>query len=180
MFYSLNIEKFCNHKLIYAELPKTEEFGLDNICILKDDFRIENPHLFKEVGFNFVFGNYDNIVCERQTIEIGLKVKKIHIIGFAYWGNICEHFTIVYEDGSKECAKIPFFDWSHRIQNKSPDKPGQICGLELFKTVITSGRWVHLAYFHHSTYEVSTNKVIKEIILPDNMFVHIQAITLED
>ena len=35
----IDISKYCNHKLIYENLPEGESyFGLDNICILKQDF----------------------------------------------------------------------------------------------------------------------------------------------
>ena len=34
---ALDMSGLFNHKLIYKELPKSGEYGLDNICILKED-----------------------------------------------------------------------------------------------------------------------------------------------
>ena len=156
-----------------------ENYGLDNICILRTDLKMKKNEVLDGVDFTFHFGKYDNVICESQSLKVDFKADKIHVIGFAYWGNVNEAFVIVYEDMSTETIRIPFVDWSRKINNSYQERTWAAYGVTTPKTFITSGALTHLAYFHHNTYELKNNKVIKEIRLPDNMFVHIFAITLE-
>ena len=76
--------------------------------------------------------------------------------------------------------KIGMADWSYSVDS-------QIYIREFFKDedistakiVLSSGRLSHLVYFHLFSCEVRADKQIREIVLPDNMFMHIFAITLE-
>ena len=44
--------------------------------------------------------------------------------------------------------------------------------------MITSGKGDHLACLHHCILDLSGGADVKEIILPDNLFLHVMAITL--
>ena len=104
---------------------------------------------------------------------------KLHIIGFTYYVDTNEYFKVVYNDLSEQMIRVPFMDWSHKAYKESKDD-GYAIKTSTIRTVITSGALIHLAFFHHITCELINNKCIKEIILPDNMFIHIFAMTLEN
>lgn len=178
---ALDISELCNHKLIYGKLLETEDYGLDNICILKEDFKFKDRETLDGIDFQFYVGEQaDNIACEAQQLEINERVKALHFIGFTYWGDTCEYFRLVYEDGTVEYMNIAFVDWSHDIQNDVETsflmKAGSVAKVGI---CISSGKMIHLIYFHHYTYRACSHKKLRKIIFPDNMFIHIFAVTIE-
>lgn len=182
IFNAIDLKTYCNHKLVYEELPQTtqDEFGLDNICILQSDLKLKERELLDNVEFRFNFGSCDNIICERQRIRVDAKGSKLHIIGFAFWGDTNEYLRAVYDDCREQVLEVPFIDWSHKpLQNyESIHWYGQ--NVSSPRTVISSGKMIHLIYFHHTVCELETDRTVKEIVLPDNMFIHIFAMTLEN
>lgn len=181
-FKMLDISELCNHKLIYEELPEKGEYGLDGICILKEDFKPKDKTLLDGVEFDFYLGKTaDNIVCEGQEIEINEKAEKLHFLGFAYWGDASEGMKIEYGDGEEETKEIAFVDWARKaedsIEMQILKKEGEIRTAEI---CLSSGRLVHPVYIHHYEGKMNGNKKIRKIVLPDNMFMHIFAVTLEE
>ena len=177
----LNLCGFCNHKLVYDLMPDTQtEIGLDNIYIQRQDLRWNTLEQIDGTCFRFNFGSFDNVVCDSQIIPIGEKIKKLHVIGFAYWGDTNEMFQIKYFDGSVERYNIPFIDWSHRaVDNVNNAYIFQGKQIYTPKIVISSGALVHTIHIHHCICNLEVDKVIKEIVFPDNMFIHIFAVTIE-
>lgn len=51
-----------------------------------------------------------------DIIAVNEAADKLYFAGFAYWGDSCEKFEIVYEDGETENAEIALLDWSHGMQ----------------------------------------------------------------
>ena len=182
-FIQLDIKPYLNHRLIYNTPQQIEkgrtDFGLDNDYVLKLNLNMQESAIFNEVEFKFVFGKFDNITCEGQRLEIGECINKLHFIGFAYWGDTNEYFKVVYEDETEEMVEVPFNDWSHAVF-KVPWGNG-MCGenTETVKITMSSGASTHLVHFHHIVCDINKGKKVKEIIFPDNMFIHIFAITLE-
>jgi hypothetical protein len=182
-FIPIDLTEYCNHRLIYNRLPEEnaeKEFGLDNICILKSDAKLKKEDVYEGVNFEFCFGRSDNIVCDRQRITVNEKASKLHIICFGYWGDTNEYFKVIYDDLSEENVKVPFIDWSRSMTGDFMIDDWYGSNVATVKTVITSGALIHLAHFHHAVCELTKQKRIKEIVLPDNMFAHIFAITLEN
>ena len=177
----IDISKQCNHKLIYDEMPNgNEPFGLDNICVLKRDFLHENRILKKEIACEYCFGVYDNIICDGQRITIGSKDKKWHFIGFAYWGDVSEPIKVVFDDSTEDWIEITFIDWSHAfVYNTGNDNFTRGNKIENTRICISSGDMIHLVYFHDCICEFHNDKVVREIILPNNILVHIFALTIE-
>ena len=87
---------------------------------------------------------------------------------------------MIYDDLSEENVKVPFIDWSRAMTGDFMIDDWYGNNVATVKTVITSGALIHLAHFHHAVCELTKQKRIKEIVLPDNMFAHIFAITLEN
>ena len=165
-FIPINLKEHCNHKMVYRQLPKEnvkKEFGLDNICILKSDVKLKEQDVLEGVEFNFGFGKFDNIVCDRQKIAINTIATRLHLIGFAYWGDTNEYFKVIYDDLSEEIIRVPFIDWSHKPYSdpRNSDWYGQ--NTSTVRTVITSGALTHLVHLHHITCEIMQRKKIKEI-----------------
>ena len=177
----IDISKYCNHKLIYENLPEGESyFGLDNICILKQDFLSKYKTLKQGDLYNYCLGNQDNIACDGQRIFIGSKVKRWHFIGFAYWGDVNEIINVIFDDDTEDWIDIAFIEWSRLFVhgpwsgNLTHDNK-----IENVRVAVTAGDMIHLVYFHDCVCEFSKEKTVKEIILPNNILVHIFALTIE-
>lgn len=179
-FEKIDLSPVCNHKLFYdAEPAPSRENGLDGIYILRKDLRWGEEENLGGVDFKFSFGEYDNVICNSQKLPIGFAAQRIHLISFAYWGPTQEKITVYNKDGSQTTARASFLEWSHPF-----DDPRQqiIYGGEFAKTikeVTTSGVRIHKACFHHVACDLNSEKEIAAIELPDNLLLHIFAITFE-
>lgn len=181
MFYNIDLSKFCNHKFLYSNKQEVlEDVGLDNTYVLKRDFINNNKSTFNDVTFLFSDSYYDNIVCDNQILTINQKANKIHIIAFSYWGSTNAFFETVFDDGSKEFIKIPFIDWVQkaRVNYETISWFGE--NINTIKQVQSQGYLRNTVNFHHVIANIKSEKVIKEIIFPDNFLIHVFAITLEN
>ena len=183
VFYPINISTYCNHKLIYSKAPKlnevNSEIGLDNIYIFRGFLKSNDSKELDGVDFKLSHGKYDNIICDRQRIKIGRTATKLHVLGFAYWGDTNEYFKVIYADHSEKLVKIPFIDWSHPWTCKQGDINWYGENIKTVMIVPSAGAQFHAIYFHHSFVELDETKEINQIVLPDNMLTHIFALTLE-
>ncbi|MDE7395566.1 MAG: hypothetical protein K2M95_05575 [Clostridiales bacterium] len=110
---------------------------------------------------------------------MGATANKMHVIGFAYWGDTFDIFTVRYEDGREEQCKVPFVDWAHKAPDDYRDIVWLGSNIETVRYMITSGRGDHLACLHHSVVELGGGQ-IESIVLPENFFLHVMAITTEE
>ena len=175
-FKCIDLREFFNHKLFYSNKPDDKDnCGIDNIYIETQELG-DQKEILGGVEFVSHYGGNDNIVCENQKIRINSNAKSIHFLGFSYWGETNELIKILYEDNGEEYVNIPFMDWNRDFCNV--DKV--LCGdnMEPVKTLISSGDLIHLVHFHRSKVDLK-GKNIDAIILPDNMLLHIFAITIE-
>ena len=85
-FKKINIADLCNHKLFYDSVPDlSKNFGLENICGLKEKLSWMEEEIINGVEFRLNFGTFDNIQCSNQEILVTTRADKLHILGFAYW-----------------------------------------------------------------------------------------------
>lgn len=179
-FYKARLKDFFNHKLIYDKsIPAEKREGLDGIYIASENISIAPTAVSGGVEFDFDFGPYDNIMCESQRIPVRAEVGKLHIIGFSYWGNTDEYFQAEYDDGCCEWLKVHFADWAHKNtigwdSDSGPDNE------KIAYSAISSGEMLHFIYFRHITVELNGNKTLKELVLPNNFWIHIFAMTFEE
>ncbi len=182
-FKKIDLAEYCNHKLIYYGLPNPKkEAGLDNIYIVKDIFLSAQRAPGKSpvnVTFDYQFGMNDNIQCEGQHIRLDLCAKRIHLVGFAYWGEACENIEIVYEDGTRGWCEALFVDWSRPFNRYMELGQKRENRVEDLFTLTSSGAQTHLVCMHDCICELDGRKPVKEIGLPDNMLIHIFALTVE-
>ena len=165
---NIDLTKHYNHKFIYREDVESETRGLDGTYILAKDVKEKLE----------VTTRLDNISCDSQVIELNYAASKLHILGFAYWGSTNEFIDIIYEDEVKR-VKVPFIDW---VQ-PSKDNYETRSWFKDIKTVMkvnSCGVLHHTVYFHESTIELDSTKLIKQIVLPDNFLIHIFKITIEE
>ena len=181
VFHKINLDGLCDHKLIYdTPFVSQKECGLDGIYIDKGDVRISEYATTDGIDFRFVFGKFDNVVCNGQTVSVSARADKLHIIGFSYWGETCEFFRMVYDDGTEERINVPFMDWSHSVQEHAP---WMLCDKENIQTVIrciSSGAATHIIYFHHIVVDLNGCTALQKIVMPNNFFIHVFAMTVED
>lgn len=180
-FVCLNLDDYYNHKMFYDKVPEamSEEFGLDNMVILKSEVEKAGFEMVDSIPFNISKILKDNIECERQKLQVGKKANKIHFLGFAYWGSTNENLKIIYENGFEEIVNVPFLDLNHRHKESEHVKLWYGTSVTTPKILISAGDNTQMVSFHHSVVELKGKEIIKEIIFPDNFFIHIFAITLE-
>ena len=180
-FQTIDLTPLMNHKFVYEKVPENgDDSGLDGTYILKEDFKFCREERINGTDFCFHYGGSDNVLCEGQRVQINSSAKKIHVIGFAYWEDICEYLRLIGIDGKEILVRIGLPDLTHaadshvfyREQYKQYD-------ISTAKILLSSGRVKQLIYFHHCVCDVQNGGIIREIVLPDNMFMHIFAITLE-
>ena len=180
-FICLNLDSSYNHKMFYDKVPEEsfEDFGLDNMVILRNE--VDKLNMTEVEGIPFRISNVskDNIECEQQKLQVNKKANRIHFLGFAYWGSTNESFKIIYENDLEEIVRVPFLDLNHRHKESEHVKAWYGNNVTTPKVVISAGNSLQMISFHHSFIDLYGNQKIKEIVCPDNFFIHIFAITLE-
>ena len=182
MFYKVDLKKHFNHQLFYDEVISEfqNEIGLENSYILKENNTLLKKDNFAGIEFKLEFDGNDNVICNKQILDVNCKASKIHFLAISTWIDTIEYFKVIYEDESVENIQVPFLNWT--------EKTGSNCELYYYvekdkiKTVsqtIATGAFSRLVYFHYSYALLNNNKIIKQIVLPDNLLIHIFAITLE-
>lgn len=72
VFKTIDLSPFCNHKLVYERLPdECGEYGLDNICVLKEDFKFKARETIDGAEFAFSFSDFDNVVATGSVFGSG-------------------------------------------------------------------------------------------------------------
>ena len=176
----LDLSLVCNHRLLYETAPtQSEKGGLDDIYILHSNLQWNPREIFNGIDFYFVFGRCDNVICQSQRLPVNFKAGKIHLISFAYWGDTSENITVFYTDGSEETVRVPFLEWSHPFNETKQQIVYGDNEITTIKEVPTSGAVIHKACFHHVACDLNSEKEIAAIELPDNLLLHIFAITFE-
>ncbi len=180
-YRQLDITPFCNCKLLYDNVDENDkEIGLDGIYFDAHTFRNKFKINKKTKIFALSDSENDNVSCGGERILIREKVKSIHILGFFYWGESGEHIQVKYADGYTEFIYVIFGDWAHPTFHaanrfdKSIERLPSV-GFEMY----TIGKTSHKAYLFHSDCRLTHSGIVQEIILPQNMFMHIFSITTE-
>ncbi len=178
-FNKIQLKQVCNHQLVYAVDPQADEgAGIDGTYISEQDFKLGENGTVDGVDFEFGRGESDTIECNGQTLSVNASANKLHIMGFSLWSDVYTVFKIVYENGETECVTVPFIDCSHGYSFNWFDM-SSVGGDIKSHGVIAIGEKSRPVYIHHIAVDLPSAERIKEIVLPNNFFVHIMAITLE-
>lgn len=178
-FVVMDLLKLCNHKFIYDVKPEDESAGLDGTYLAAKNVPFGEETTINGIPYKFCFGEYDNVLSEGQRLSAGGFADKLHIIAFTNWGDTFDQIKIEYCDGSFEWIKLPFLDWSHKQQIFWQDVTSVRETVDTPFSGITTGALSQLVCFHHTMAEIKGKKKIDSIVLPDNFWLHVFAITLE-
>lgn len=183
MFRPIDLSGAANHRILYECVPENlEHFGLDDVCILEKKSEPYGEKIFNGVTFRFSQGEFDNVCCENQEIDVSARAKTIHFLGFSFWGDNRETFEVVYEDGTSEEIKIMMLDWSHSLETLGVPGHFDFYGntVQTSAPFLASGRLTFLAYMHQDSAPLREDRIISKLRFPNNSFFHVVAVTLED
>ena len=184
-YYKLDLSPYYNKKLVFSRGKITDDLGNDGVGINKRTFFDLNKTV-ELSGVDYIFkqkNSMDCIVCDNQNVVFRPTFSnKLHILGFMYWGANHDFFKLKYENGETRNAKVLLNDWSAAHNDlEDPHYIGytQEKGYITVKTFYSCGKLKLPLYLHHCECESPINKKLKAITFPDNMYMHIMAITLE-
>ena len=177
----IDLSDVVNHKLSYGKNDIINEFsGLDGNYLDRDILlRVWDS----AVGDFFLLsdGFYDNIECDGQVLHIGQNANKICFIGFFFWGKNTERVIVEFEDGIKETLRVTFEDWTVASSDEKSIFKG--CSDDKVTTLFattTKGNMIHIVNFHYAECALRHRAKVKNVIFPQNMFMHIFAVTIEN
>lgn len=177
-WHSINIDRLLDHKILFDSLPEDgEEHGVSGICI--NDGSLSGEKLNRECGgvpFEFcgTAKENDNLICAYQHIEIGLNnVKKVAFLGFNEFGNYGDRLTVIGKDGSMHSEQLFFYGINQSIETLYSSEMNELCS-EAVKT--TANGYLDVSLYK---YELPLEGFdIEEIVLPDNIEMHIMAVSV--
>ena len=178
--HKIDLSDIANHKFVYGhDIITDETSGLDGIYFEKEIFTYEWNHWVKDI-FKLPDSFFDNVECDRQSVYIGENVKGFHFLGFFFWGSNTEHILVEFDNGDTEVLKVMFEDWTNLLKSDQHlFRESSLDGCETLFAITTRGEF-HIVYFHHAKCELKHKGKVKRLILPENMFMHIFAITAEN
>ncbi len=183
----LDLRSIYNHRAVcpdYEGRETLKKLGMDNYLkpnTLHFDRRIKKSGI--ECIFRKAQNGLDNVECNAQLLDIEpFPVKKITISGFCIWGTFQEDFILKGCDGSTRKAVACFSDVIWPLAFKEPYAIGEDKKMCLDRTqILCEVEWDgNQGYIYYFTTEFPIPKLIKQILFPDNCFMHIFAITIEN
>lgn len=182
-YLTLDIKKHLNSKIVFKSNEIGANQGLDGYGVDEKTFYSFNKtHKIESVPFKFFRQNSnDSIVCNGQKIGIVPDYyTRLHVIGFMYWGSNYDFITFNYLNKEQIKEKIMLYDWS------GPKLSMLVNELTSTDDVVTVNKRFELCgrdkgnvYMHYSPFKINVKEKTNFFILPDNMFMHILAMTLE-
>ncbi len=181
-FQKIDLRKIYNHKVFYEKVPTAGEYGLDNTCfLLCENSFLKQSIQVNDVPFYLNLHDFDNVQCEKQAVDMATNFRKVHYLGFFYWGENFESIKLLSKDGKILEHKICYPDWTKIVQG-APTEIQKEYGYSNLKpgfTLTSAGKEKRPLKFFHYTVDLGKEYEIEKAILPDNFFLHIFAITAE-
>ena len=194
--HRINLSPYFNAKAIgELSLVESELFqnvGISDTMIAPNSFVIANKKY--ETYFDapkYRNGTYDHIVCQGQRIDnISCHGDRIYLLGFCEWINSNEILTVEHGDGTSENCRFTM-EQSNYYQKKEKwsGKKMKIMHRHLYTEIGTCDEafWfdrydginsISRQAMCVSVCELTKNKQISSIVLPDNELMHIFAVTV--
>lgn len=175
---SINIGSLLNHKLLFNHIPEDDdEHGVSGICISDVAFFGEKINM-ECGGVPFEFcgssSSKDNLICSNEHIKIELdNVKKIVFLGFNEFGNYGDKLTVVEKNKRTHIKQIFFYGLNQSVETLYSSEMNEYCS-EAVKT--TANEYLAVNFYKC---EIPIDGLdIEEIILPDNIEMHILAVSV--
>jgi hypothetical protein len=187
----VDLKPHFNFRYVYPDdtaIVPGEFIGINNLIIREKDYGFG---VNTSGGASALFDrNPDGghlVSCGKQAVKAGFVCDKARIFGFAAWGVYKEVFRFVFDGGETDC-RIGFSDLSKHVG----DETFTLFDADEADSRRFAGKFItHNAYHGFIDKDITVNtymetvsfgkrKLLKEILLPDNFFVYIAAITLEN
>jgi hypothetical protein len=185
----IDLRESFNHKIVYNPKQPSDIMGFGGDAISEIGFfEFDKPHYFKN-DLPFCFSrnhDLDNVMGDGQILNIPKsKYKEIYFAGFMYWGAKYDFVQCNYADGSQEEVKLCFYDWSHSGSEVISDTKlhKNFDDIMILKRCVsccaTNKGHKGPTFVYSYACTLNESKELVAIELPDNMFLHIFAVTLE-
>ncbi len=162
----LPLGKLYNRKLVYANPPYSDNYGIEGAYIAESDFKLGESGKADGIDFAFGKGEFDVVECDSQILNVDACADKLHIIGFALWCDAYAVLSIVYRDGTSECVTVPFIDWAHEFSFSWFDM-SSVGGDVKSHGAIASGEQTRPVFLHHivgNEQEIPTLAEVRELV----------------
>lgn len=191
MYNTLDLKNLYNHRMFYprSTVVNTDIIGIDNFYINQEDITFDKILIRdnKKIVFNRNNDLNDNIIPLGQEIILdkAVEFKKITIFGFSSFGMYTELIKLIDENNKIYHAGFHFNDlcWAvNEFPTFDEDEADIKDGAKVFMefSVNNRGDGVRPAYLYYYATDFADKIKLKHIIFPDNCFMNIFAITLED
>ena len=191
MFYMIDLNEHMNHKMIFTDDEFNEcnvlfdDFGLSMDChrhFCQKSFFVNKTFSCGEVCFKSPpvdVKKYDNISCNGQKIQLRAEAyHTVHYIGYCDVGRFREPVTFYRQDITAGNSDLFFYDWGIKGNTiREYDIKNDSC-----RIAFTDEKEYEKDYLF--IYSTPIDALTKEplfdaLLLPQNPFMHIFAITLE-
>jgi hypothetical protein len=190
--HHVDLKHYFNYRLVYPQNTEVQETDTDNYKGITNNFFFEEDFDFKKLittgNEEFIFERNkdlnDCIECRQTVVEVpDIDCKRISLAGISTWGMYKEKFKLIFDDGSSDNAIGYFADvaWPvHKYQQwfLGIEKEAMLDGSKILCGPKKARE--HEFYIYHYSTEFEKTRKLKKIIFPDNIFMYIFAITLED
>jgi hypothetical protein len=179
-YYTIDISNYFNHKMMFDPGKEIDicddKEGVMGIGVFDKRLQFEQADkIIKGIRYklNGSKSRYDNLISNRQEIDINIKTKKIKeisILGFNEFGSYRDDIILV--SGNERIKKsILFYQLSENIESLYECDKSDRCNIAF------SAKSNGFAKIHYYYTIVHVDSHLDRIILPNNIEMHIAAIT---
>lgn len=172
----VNINSYLNNKGITDE----DQIKLGDLSIGKSSIPLKlieknNPFTVGNIPFSInTKEKFDNICAENQRIEINTNLKNIYILGVSCQGDYFEEMKIIKDENVIEKFNIGFTDF---LSSKPYFNDVLAFRSEYSHTQTGIAKDLKISIWLNSI-SLDRETFVKNLILPDNIFLHIFGITI--
>ena len=165
----MNIRQFsgadCKSLLPAAKLPRTVRFGNVSFALRKNG------------------AGFDTVVCAAQEIPLNVTASSLCLLGFSTWGSYSEYMDIHFSSGESELREFGFydvhyFDSMRQAKLHPKDQMPFEKGCRQVEIMHDDRGQPEAALFFYRI-RLSRCAEVSRIVLPDNEYISILAVTAE-
>ena len=180
-FRTLSLTSALNEQLIAGEGEPASAVGIDGYVIPRAEWNDGVARLAKVPPFSFAAEGNDHLFCDGQTLPLSPGVRKLHFLGFSYWGDAFDEVAVRLSDGRTKNYRLVFSDWSHTAEEIASDTAPEVPENSLFPafSVFTAEENRRELFFDRFTMTFAPEDQPQSARLPFNLFLEIFAVTEE-
>jgi hypothetical protein len=127
---------------------------------------------------------FDSVVCKGQAIEIdSVPCDAVLVVGACSWGYYAEKLQLMFSDGSEDTADARYYDWCYPIPECDRSWETEAAWHNSHGHVFAEypkydgGQGADYIFYSRTALETKGRKLTR-LVLPDNIFMTVFAITL--